>query len=137
MGQSTDAILFYGFLIDEENDYPFMGDIDVEDFISEKYGLAKPDLPYDENKEFYHEHWKINTALLKSIPVDINTHCSCDYPMYYVHIKSSKTTAYRGYPKKIDSLEVGIDWDEQLQIFCNLTGIEPKEFGWYLVSLWC
>lgn len=123
MGQSTDAILFYGFHADEGAWDDFIG-VDWEDtFCSRKAGMFAGD--YDAKNK-----------LLSSEPCQIESHCSAECPMPFVCVKASMTRAWRGYPKKIESLSVHPDWDAQLRAFCALMNVPWQEPRWWLLSMW-
>lgn len=122
MGQSTDAHLFYGYCWEGEGDEPFGEGVDIYD-ISE------------ESKKLF--------------GVGIRSHCSCDYPVPYIYVSGTKTTAWRGSPQEIDPASMQVDtaeWDEKLADFVahyNVSlsapewGEAPKGPGWFLVSNKC
>jgi hypothetical protein len=108
MGMSTDAILFYGYVWEEEQ-------YDEEPIIPEEaldlYGSDEPVLA--------------------------GFHCSSDYGMPYVYVQASHTRASRGYPKTVKSLREREDWDAQLTAFVERFDISLTEAqgpDWYLVS---
>lgn len=76
------------------------------------------------------------------VPITIETHCSCDYPMYIVAIKGTAHKAWRGDPKTLDLSDmirsVNSDDLRRAAAFCEEYGIcdfeDPK---WLLYSLWC
>lgn len=84
----------------------------------------------------------------KEHPVLVGTHCSGEYPMYYVYIQETETTAYRGYPKQITANTFDaphIEWYAKLRDFAQEYGIpfagdegeygdDVSEVGWWLVS---
>jgi len=111
MGQSTDAILAYGYVWDEE--------VDEDEFA-----------PEEANNLWGDEH-----------PVQIGYHCSCDYSMPYVYVTKSRRLASRGYPIAIDAREIGTpdSWVSLLADFCQKHNIDvgEKQPGWFLCSMWC
>lgn len=120
MGQSTNAILFYGYCWSDEVD----GDLTSE------------------------ERWEISEEGRKEFGVEIGTHCSCDCPMPYIFISESETTARRGFPQRIvmEHPHGQHKWDVQLHDFITKYGISldkpeygdaPQGPGWFLVSDWC
>jgi len=127
MGQSTNAILVFGFEIDGEGEKPeFLGEHeDLEEYIVVKAG--KKDASYDEWRE-----------LEKACPADLVRHCSCDYPMYILAVRGSKTTAFRGYPEKItiESMVIEPEKVAALKEWCEANNVEYKEPGWLLCSMW-
>lgn len=126
MGQSTDALLFYGFEIDEHA-APW-GTHDWEDWVAQKLGLLHDDEDYYAKKR----------AAFAAMRCTIETHCYSDYPMYAVVIKDTKRCANRGYPQKLKPEDLAIDpqWNEQLRMFANALGLEYKTPSWLLASYW-
>lgn len=132
MGTSTDAILFYGFPIDDGSDnhevLTGFGENEDDGMDEDELWRKKFNLPEDVDV------WQHQ----KTHPVTIGGHCSCDCRMYYVSIKKSELTANRGCPKKVKTLDIDAKWDEQLNEFCKVYGLKPpKSYGWHLVSDWC
>ena len=153
MGQSTDAILFFGAVYTEEGEGPWTETIDYyeldesgEEFDSENwlatlYGWAgEPDLEYgDDTRAAFVESWDKKRIVLDGLPMEIKHHCSGGYPMAYVAIKEAHTTAWRGHPQKVETKPPPQEWLKALNAFYEKAGIEQKdrpEFGWYLVSMW-
>jgi|SRR5688572_18153690 len=147
MGQSTDGLLFYGFEIpgsEDDEALPFWkededDDTDWEDFVAAKLGIKEPDVPYTEAaKPLYHIYWDQKRAAVDALGVGVETHCSGDYPMYALAVKSASYTAYRGSPIKLshDQLLGRNEWDDALRRFCELVGIEYQTPGWVLASYW-
>ena len=80
----------------------------------------------------------------------VGTHCSSDYPMYYVYVAESRTVAYRGYAKAVrpsGMADAHPAWEERLLSFAQERGVPlpetPVEYtdgvskiGWWLVSDW-
>ncbi|AMO44150.1 hypothetical protein DSS3P8_092 [Roseobacter phage DSS3P8] len=98
MGQSTDAILVYGILLEgEDSDTPeFLGDFnDFEEFVED--ALAMP--PYgDPDRPTYADR----DAMIRAYPVTMVTHCSLDYPMYILAVPGTEITANRGHAHTFD-----------------------------------
>lgn len=138
MTVSTDGILFYGFLLEndpEEWEAPFNTD-DWEEVYCAKKGLPAPADPYEGRESLFKEYWTAKRDLLKEANAKLSAHCSGDYPMWYVCVNASETTANRGYPQQIDNLNVGPDWHAKLKDFCDTLGIEYQQPRWWLVSYW-
>ena len=124
MGVSTDAILFYGFPVDDggpNHEIICGSDLDADDELDEdeiwrrKFALP-PEVAVWQHQDKY--------------PVTVGTHCSGDCPLHYVAVKKSEITASRGYPEEIKSLDVNPKWDRQLLEFCKVWGLKPpKKFG--------
>lgn len=111
MGVSTDAILVWGFMIEEDSEEHEA----LELFMDEKYS-------------------ELCAAQKKFPGCELVWHCSDDYTMYIVGLKETK--AYRGEPKRIDSLDLPEDAQDTLNSFANLLGVEPQTGKWLLCSYW-
>lgn len=150
MGTSTDGILFYGFLVEDEEalhdrlsgvgpDDDDDNDVsEDDDDVSEEHSSMVAKLyGWDGKNPKYDWDWEKKHPS----PVTIGTHCSGDCPMYYVAIAASEVTARRGYPEAV-STETKPEWDAILTDFMSKLsdkfGMElPKvKFGWYLASMW-
>lgn len=186
MGQSTDAHLFYGYCWQGEEDTPNAilrptepdedeGEIQWPEVIASFRGIENPwDDYYAQERE--RDEWRepvwqprfdawdeAKRGIEIEFGCDINAHCSCDYPMAYIHIveppdaKYGKNRglfgAYRGSPTAIDPSHIAVDasvieeWNQRLDRFVRALGISleardeyskaPEGPGWFLVSMWC
>jgi hypothetical protein len=133
MGVSSDGILFYGFHFDEDELPEILSDNeeaedpeDPEDLVAKLYG-------WDGKYPEYSFQWE----KLHPSPIVVGTHCSYNYPMYYVAIKESDLSASRGTPEKVD-MAVGPNWGALLREFCEKIGIDfdKQNVGWWLASLY-
>lgn len=126
MGQSTDAILFYGYTWQDQES---LETIDGEEI--DTYDLGESDLA-------------------KTHGVGVDSHCSCEYAIPFIHIAEAHVTAYRGDSQSIDVSALADsptdEWDKRLYEFIQDANInmavsehsEPvKGPGWFLVSNWC
>lgn len=174
MGQSTDAILAYGYvwgdeasLFNEDEGDEWVEALAVRRGIPNPWTLyrdsgAQADhnaLPYVQQEPAY-ESWKVSVgfdALLedwdsarKAIKaehpdISVGFHCSCDFPMPYICIASTKQQAGRGYPVTFDPRTMAleqdnINWLGYLAMFTDALGIDLTEAqgpDWFLVSNWC
>ena len=155
MGQSTDAILFYGYAYDDDGATPWGSsndeepdDEDWEARYARLRGEAEPDVPYGDEKsgvmtparELHQAHWARKRALVAACPVEVGTHCSGECPMYYIAKRSTVTLARRGGPARILSLSAPVGADEELHAFMTEMGIAKppgqEAPGWWLVSDW-
>lgn len=123
MGQSTDAILFYGYCW------------------------------FDERGDFTADDWEASKQGKDEFGVEIGSHCSCDYSIPFIYVSESRTTASRGHPESIDPERVAVPeitrqgWNVALRAFIAKHQIsleQPSEYGdapqgpgWFLVSNWC
>ena len=156
MGQSTDAQLCYGIAFEEGTEFPWTDDKydnDIDDWWLEVQGYKPTVEIYDEEGDFinrvnpgddvvnayYNERAEFRRTM-KPLPVELVTHCSCDYPMHILAVKGTLVTASRGYAEEIDVNNLGVYQEDKdaLLKFCGDYGIE-YETGprWWLSSLWC
>lgn len=153
MGQSTNAILFWGYTWpEEETSRPWeIGkdtdhDADEADDDSDWEGryAALNGLPAPDNNDYsgqdWTDYWEEKRRLLAKSNCVVDTHCSGDCPMPYVAITASHAVAHRGYPNELSNNHMTVmpEWREQIDSFCQLMGIpipqtEPR---WFLVSDW-
>ena len=134
MGISSDAILAYGYDLGED----FYTEDKVEGY-DVVYHLTDKLLASfvgftDEWTVEDTTFWKRKGEAQKLLGLEVITHCSYDYPMYF--LATTSTWASRGSPERIESLEVNPMWDDRLATALKVLGIEPKEkFGWHLFSV--
>jgi hypothetical protein len=147
MGQSTDAILFFGFCWDKEDEYPWTVDgkidpdgDDAEIRYAAAVGITQPVVEYSDDPEvqkIFHNYWDARSKAMKKSKCHVGTHCSGECPMYYVAVTESETKAYRGSPEVIKNLDITLEWVESLTNYCRKMGIEiDREPKWWLVSDW-
>ena len=125
MGQSTNAVMFYGYCWldelrwpwdhgvednDEDDDdwqkrYARLGHAIVppaEPFPSRQWSWSVPQekriYPADEQAivDKYTSYWARCREISNSLDISVDTHCSSDCPMPYVCIASTELTCYRG-----------------------------------------
>lgn len=132
MGTSTDAIVAFGFNLGEEwpeslrvedEDSP-----DFEDWIADQLGLGE----WQEDG-----YWERKREAVAAFPVDIITHCSCDYPEYFIAVRGTEQRAHRGYPVRLEIPEIDTAKIAALRQFCQQHGIEWEEPVWHAFSMWC
>lgn len=132
MGQSTDGILVFGIPLEEGVELDFLEEHegDFEYFVDAENGMNWETHDYKEREEARSKY-----------PVDLKTHCSCDYPMYILAVPGTAVTAWRGHPQKIERLleptQQQIDALTQFAEKHGLTDAFEGEPGWYLCSMWC
>lgn len=138
MGQSTDAIIAYGYDLNALMDYP--DEINWEEFLSQgvRDEIAKVEGYYDLDESL--SDWLVKTHGVKG--VELVRHCSCDYTM---HILGREVVrAWRGDVRTLEwpnLYQRGIDerWKENTIEAARLLEIDVKdqEPHWMLVSMWC
>jgi len=126
MGQSTDAILAWGYC----------WDVDLS-----SVAFYATDGEYDDAYDWWHEN-----VAEKAYGTDIEcgTHCSGEYPMPYICLSSTYVRAWRGghedIPQrhfKVLHADVLAFQKKQLDDLLKEVGIEPPgEPGWFLCSNW-
>jgi len=120
MGQSTDAILFYGVLVGDEGEAPWYIDENGDPPDSDQ------ETPTDVAERLLEE------AGIRRVTVGI--HCSYSAPMYY--LAATEHTAWRGSGVEIKNLDVLGLWDKRLEKACEVLGVKKPKIGWFLVSFW-
>lgn len=137
MGTSTNAILFYGFpILDEDGNESEAARTPEARHNLDRIQQIVEEADADETEEIagkFLDGWN------SEAPAIIGDHCSGECPMYYVYARASQTQARRGYPEQIDSK--GMDgphpgWDEDIRKFCESAGLKMQPCSWWLVSMW-
>lgn len=134
MGQSTNAILFYG-IAGEEEGYPWNWGKEYDESDYESDEESKVAAHFNIDPKNYTEVW----AKQRELSCELDTHCSGDYPMYFVCVKESKEVAYRGDVVRVELQTDPIilqRWDAEIKEYCDLMGIEYTQPDWFMVSYW-
>jgi len=161
MGTSTNAMLIYGYDLGSEEKWLLEGagewgefpkvdwyDSESEDGEDEGFYEAVEDRLLRVIGGFTETDWQAEgyfdrkrEARKKLGGVEIETHCSGDYPMYVLSAK--RITAYRGDVETIDfiALEAEVqesDADAKLQAALDALGVRPLQAQpkWLLCSYW-
>ena len=129
MGVSSDGILVFGIELGIEDETPgFLYDesgveYEFEEMVDFELGVS--DKPYAEREE-----------ARKMYPVDLQIHCSYDYPMYILAVPNAKISAWRGYPQELKEglPEVPQEKVDALKAWAAERGIEGEPC-WILTSL--
>jgi hypothetical protein len=166
MSTSTDALLIYGYIWDDEYDLFDDGDTDEirgdwEDRIAAAAGLVNPwdrfpeeidRLPRDQRtaqaNAWKAEHraeldawYEAQRRAVSSYGVTVDHHGSDEWSCPIVKITDAGKTASRGYPLLVtgEDLQVGGNWNDKLTRFVTDLGIDVSEAkgpGWFIVSYW-
>jgi hypothetical protein len=161
MGTSTDALLVYGYVWDDEHDLFDGEETDWEDRIAVASGLVNPwdtfpreidRLPRDQRAAqgdaWRAEHrgeldaWhEAKRRAVSSYGVTIDHHGSDQWSCPIVKIEGAGHTVSRGYltPVAAVDLTVGADWDAKLARFVADLNIDVSGAagpGWFLASWW-
>lgn len=163
MGVSTDAILFYGYVWEDEaelfddND----GETEWEEFLAVRRGIVNPwdaypqgieRLPYAE-KRAAGDQWRADhraeldewRAAKKAIEdeygVEIDSHGSDEWSVPLIKIAGAGHTAARGNPHQLTATDLAVDpeWDGRLRRFVDdleIDASEAKGPGWFIASWW-
>lgn len=138
MGVSTDAILAYGYDLEEDEGVPedfTENGGDLGEYLGKRAGLSEDD-------------WQGQSALARKCPVEIISHCSGDYPMYFLALNRNTSESFhnnvfeircsRGSVVEVD-LPIPTDEEiERLHAFIEEHGFKVTgKLGWHLMSWWC
>lgn len=153
MGTSTNAYLLYGYdLGGADGGWKFQGlaedDYEWEpDWLDDGYGIEESALRklrlaagFTEDDYRAEGYFKRRDAVDEQIGVEIESHCSGDYPMYVLAAK--KFTAYRGdvetIPADLPALVSAEDLDGKLARALEVLDFRPVQERpqWLLVSYW-
>ena len=135
MGQSTNAILFYGYSLGEDFEWPNEElKEDPDEYYAKSMGVAPPEhVDYDSDE--WSAYWDAKQTACEASGCGIGQHCSGDYPIYFVHAKC--ITSYRGDETGICFAEYGTAiMTEQLKRYAAVLGLPFHEPQWLLVSYW-
>lgn len=130
MGQSTDAIIGWGYAEFEEGH--------LADII--QTALAELDDGYEWDDDF--DPWDAEQEAERA-GVTFGTHCSCEYPMLYVTISDACKIACRGGPERLSQefFEQGdtVKWAKKLHHEMEKMGVPIPDYepGWFICSDWC
>jgi hypothetical protein len=156
MGQSTNAMLMYGYHLGGGDggwdlqglgEYGELPDLDWYDpdgdgdmitaaerkLLADIGGFTEEWTPDSEG------YWDRERAAKARVGVEFDSHCSGNYPMYVLATKV--ITVYRGEVETIDpaqDLAVQPDWDDKLRAALDVLGINPTQDAacWLLCSYW-
>lgn len=161
MGVSTDAVLAYGYVWEDEFDLLADDESEWEEVIAAQRGINDPwtaypqeieRLPYEERqrkgREWTEAHraeldaWHAaKKAITEEYGVEIDKHGSDEWSVPVVKIAGAGHTAARGYPHKLTAEDLAVNpaWDARLQRFVadlHIDVSEAKGPGWFLMSWW-
>jgi hypothetical protein len=118
MGHSTDAYLYYGFDVYNAG----------EGLIKYYRKEVEPDKMLEGLGKSYWPHYS-ERMISDLLGVSIGTHCSGDYPIYYIYVTESWQFASRGYPQVVKQwpMENLIEFRDTLKNACENLGIDYDE----------
>lgn len=161
MGVSTDALLFYGYVWDDEHD--LLGDLDGPrdsdwaEHMLIKRGQLSPwregYYPHSEQDDHKRAMWRAQhraefeawaeakKAVQAEFGVEVDHHGSDEWKCPLVAIAGTMTRVGRGYPDQILPEQLAVDpaWNDRLQRWVTELGIDLSEAqgpGWFMASWW-
>ncbi len=142
MGQSTNAIIAFGFDLGEElpeklSELMEEHESDTDDVLAEECGISLPQYAIGCDYTAYRES---KDSALASIKINLIEHCSGDCPMYFLAARGSDHTAARGDPTALDVDAMNVKFEQEIEAmraFCDRNGIEWQEPKWHIFSMWC
>lgn len=146
MGVSTDAILAYGIDLGADEDIsdgplaPLFSEDEgftLDSLIAEAAGLG-PEPDYETERDAWHAWLDAMRKAEKAYPLEAVQHCSGEYPMRLIALRSSVMDAKRGAPVAVPDLLPGPSEDQlaAMRAFCERFGLVDKTPGWFLFSYW-
>ena len=130
MGQSTDAILWWGYndLSGQESGVP--------EYVVEHLQTHPIDHPkFDRGRE--EDLGNVLYYVLKDFGVELVYHCSGECTMYGLAVTASSVRASRGDPKQVSTPEPTEEWRATLKRAAGLLGWPTtQEPTWWLASYW-
>lgn len=150
MGQSTDAILWFGacWTENDEKYYESGLPMPVQAFMRSQHGLENnEDDDDDGSTEFHDKMVSLVEKLIAPFGCKLVSHCHGDSTMYGLAIKESVKTVSRGYPERV-ALDVlyesslykpleSNDYGTRVHHACAAVGWPLELASWWLASYWC
>lgn len=143
MGQSTNAIIAFGFDLGEELPDSLQSlmdehSSDPDEVLASDAGIALPE--YSRERD-YKEYAAEREAALANLKIDLIEHCSGDYTMYFLAARGSNKKAFRGSPTALDASDLdagkfGQEAIDAIRSFCERHSIEWQEPKWHIFSMW-
>jgi len=141
MGQSTDGQISFGIALEEDTVFPWdeedCHEVGVEDWWMKVNGFVNPADYKDDSSQYFAN--KLEWLKANPMPVELVTHCHCEYPMYILAVPGTHIWNSRGCPKAFHSEELYVS-PQQIKIlldFCKQYEIEYEgKPHWYLTSMW-
>jgi hypothetical protein len=162
MGQSTNAVLAYGYDLGSDEDWKIQEASGEYGELQLDWLTTAGDTEDDEDAGFIAQakkrllaqiagftetDWQVEGFFTrqdeaeKSLGVEFKSYCSGDYPMYV--LAAHAITVHRGDSQLLDLAALAADpaangWDEKLQAALTALGITPTQQtpGWVLCSYW-
>ena len=136
MGQSTDALMAFGFDLGEELPDSFTADaedgFEADAFLLRDFDAGVPDWEPGAPPNY----WRMKDEALAKLPIDVITHCSGEYPMYFLAVRGTERKARRGYPSEAVQRDIAPAEIDAMRSFCEKHGIKWQEPRWHIFSMW-
>lgn len=117
MGMHSEAVMWYGFELDEDEFNEFQSDNETED-------------------DFFDmdDYWENKTGhALGYDGLEFGYHCHIEEPVYF--IATSVYCAWQGEAMEVDT-KVSPEWNDRLKKFCEITGLRYKEPKWMFAGVY-
>jgi len=116
MGRSTNAYIYYGFDV-----------YDAEEGLI-KY-CKKEANPDNLLAELFYQNGHSERYVEELMGVSVGTHCSGDFPIYYIYVTESQEFATRGFPEVVTQWPVDkiISFRDTLKNACEALNIDYNE----------
>lgn len=134
MGQSAEAILAFGF--DLEDDPKEIGDLDFDKMAYEAVDLKRPTSGDHMGPEW--DAWRREAAKArKAFPVELINH-GYDFEFKFLAVNGTKKTCDWGNVEEVDPEKLVVDGRlvEEMREFCAKYSIEWHEPKWYLLAFY-
>jgi hypothetical protein len=153
MGISNNAILAFGFSLEENkptclekrdcnsDSYDEDEGDSFESFdemiVNRKLTPPPGEYQYESQTKssLWIEYHKKANELEKACPVTLEWFCSYDYPMFFIALKGTVSTAHRGYVKNVELKTISQSELDAFRKFCEDYNIEWKEPSWSIFSM--
>jgi hypothetical protein len=144
MGTSTNATVAFGFDLGDELPEKFRdtecddddGGFDWEDIAAAEAGVIAPDGEYSSDDPRWPKYWDAKRKAAKRSAITLITHCSGDYPCYFLAINGTEVCASRGTPEKLNPKTIDPAHLQAMKDFCEKYEIEWQEPAWHVFSYW-
>ena len=141
MGQSTNAIIAFGFDLGEELPDALAELLRIHERDTDKVLIAASNIGLPDYNEVGHDIYCAAFDKAESeLKIDLIEHCSAEYPMYFLAVRGSAKTANRGFPKALDDEDLDAskfhEGGDAMYKFCTKHGIEWQAPQWHIFSMW-
>jgi hypothetical protein len=145
MSRSNNAILAFGFSVEEDkpsclDDENALGGSyeNFEDLMVAKL-LKKPSTIFEHNTGKNSPEWSDYYKKAQEIKTDccltLEWFCSYEYPMYFIALKETVTTAHRSNVESVNTYHIKDEKLEKFKQTCINLGIAYKEPKWCIFSM--